>query len=137
MGEKKKQKVYLETSFVIYLTGRATTRELIASWQASSRQSRTRRARKRALLRDRKTPRRDNRTTLATATRRSATAGYPCGGSRPMGRGTCDEVVRLAETGGRAAKRSQESVRTRRAGARAEKSARQFATLLTEDQILV
>ena len=38
MGEEKKQKVYLETSFVSYLTGRATTREPIASWQAASRQ---------------------------------------------------------------------------------------------------
>ena len=47
----------------------------------------------------------------------------PCGGSRPMGRCACDEVVRLAEAEGRAAKRSQEPARTRRAGARAEKSA--------------
>ena len=31
-------KVYLETSFVSYLTGRPTTREPIASWQAASRQ---------------------------------------------------------------------------------------------------
>ncbi len=38
MSEKKRQKVYLETSFVSYLTGRATTREPIASWQAASRQ---------------------------------------------------------------------------------------------------
>ena len=38
MGEEKKQKVYLETSFVSYLTGRATTREPVASWQAASRQ---------------------------------------------------------------------------------------------------
>ena len=38
MSEKKRQKVYLETSFVSYLTGRATTREPIASWQAVSRQ---------------------------------------------------------------------------------------------------
>ena len=50
-----------------------------------------------------------------------------------MGRCACDEVVRLAEAEGRAAKRSQEPARTRRAGARAEKSAdlrkedRQFA----------
>ena len=29
MGEEKKQKVYLETAFVSYLTGRATTREPI------------------------------------------------------------------------------------------------------------
>ena len=34
----KRLKVYLETSFVSYLTGRPTTREPIASWQASSRQ---------------------------------------------------------------------------------------------------
>ena len=32
--EESKKKVYLETSFVSYLTGRATTREPIASWQA-------------------------------------------------------------------------------------------------------
>ena len=38
MGEMAKQKVYLETSFVSYLTGYATTREPIASWQAASRQ---------------------------------------------------------------------------------------------------
>ena len=38
MGSEKKQKVYLETSFVSYLAGRATTREPIASWQAASRQ---------------------------------------------------------------------------------------------------
>ena len=38
MSEKKRQKVYLKTSFVSYLTGRATTREPIASWQAASRQ---------------------------------------------------------------------------------------------------
>ena len=38
MSEKKRQKVYLETSFISYLTGRATTREPIASWQAASRQ---------------------------------------------------------------------------------------------------
>ena len=38
MGEEKKQKVYLETSFVSCLTGRATTRVPIASWQAASRQ---------------------------------------------------------------------------------------------------
>ena len=38
MSEKKRQKVYLETSFVSYLTGRATTREPVASWQAASRQ---------------------------------------------------------------------------------------------------
>lgn len=38
MGEEKKQKVYLETSFVSYLTGRATTREPVASRQAASRQ---------------------------------------------------------------------------------------------------
>ena len=37
MAEVKK-KVYLETSFVSYLTGRATTREPVASWQAASRQ---------------------------------------------------------------------------------------------------
>ena len=36
--EESKKKVYLETSFVSYLTGRATTREPIASWQAASRQ---------------------------------------------------------------------------------------------------
>ena len=35
---KKKLKVYCETSFVSYLTGRATTREPVASWQAASRQ---------------------------------------------------------------------------------------------------
>ncbi len=35
---KRKKKVYVETSFVSYLTGRATTREPIASWQAASRQ---------------------------------------------------------------------------------------------------
>ena len=35
---KPKQKVYLETSFVSYLTGRATTREPVASWQAAPRQ---------------------------------------------------------------------------------------------------
>ena len=35
---KQKLKVYLETSFVSYLTGRPTTREPIASWQAASRQ---------------------------------------------------------------------------------------------------
>ena len=34
----KRLKVYLETSFVSYLTGRPTTREPIASWQAMSRQ---------------------------------------------------------------------------------------------------
>ena len=34
----KRLKVYLETSFVSYLTGRPTMKELIASWQASSRQ---------------------------------------------------------------------------------------------------
>ena len=38
MGEEKKQKVYLETSFISYLTGRATPREPVASWQAASRQ---------------------------------------------------------------------------------------------------
>ena len=38
MNGEKKQKVYIETSFVSYLTGRATTREPIASWQAASRQ---------------------------------------------------------------------------------------------------
>lgn len=38
MSEEKKQKVYIETSFVSYLTGRATTREPVASWQAASRQ---------------------------------------------------------------------------------------------------
>lgn len=37
MGGEKKQKVYLATSFVSYLTGRATTREPVASWQATSR----------------------------------------------------------------------------------------------------
>ena len=31
-------KVYIETSFVSYLTGRPTTKEPIASWQAASRQ---------------------------------------------------------------------------------------------------
>ena len=36
--EEVKKKVYIETSFVSYLTGRATTREPIASWQAASRQ---------------------------------------------------------------------------------------------------
>lgn len=35
---KQKKKVYIETSFVSYLTGRATTREPVASWQAASRQ---------------------------------------------------------------------------------------------------
>ncbi|MBR6057293.1 MAG: type II toxin-antitoxin system VapC family toxin [Victivallales bacterium] len=38
MSEEKKLKVYLETSFVSYLTGRATTREPVALWQAASRQ---------------------------------------------------------------------------------------------------
>ena len=38
MDGEKKQKVYIETSFVSYLTGRATTREPIASWQTASRQ---------------------------------------------------------------------------------------------------
>ena len=38
MGEEKKQKVYIETTVVSYLTGRATTREPVASWQAASRQ---------------------------------------------------------------------------------------------------
>ena len=38
MDGEKKQKVYIETSFVSYLTGRATMREPIASWQAASRQ---------------------------------------------------------------------------------------------------
>ena len=38
MSNEKKLKVYIETSFVSYLTGRATTREPIASWQATSRQ---------------------------------------------------------------------------------------------------
>ena len=38
MGDENKLKVYLETSFVSYLTGRATTREPVASWQAASRQ---------------------------------------------------------------------------------------------------
>ena len=38
MKEQKRLKVYIETSFVSYLTGRATTREPIASWQAASRQ---------------------------------------------------------------------------------------------------
>lgn len=38
MSEKKRQKVYREKSFVSYLTGRATTREPIASWQVASRQ---------------------------------------------------------------------------------------------------
>lgn len=36
--EHKRLNVYIETSFVSYLTGRATTREPIASWQAASRQ---------------------------------------------------------------------------------------------------
>ena len=35
---KQKKKVYIETSFVSYLTGRATMREPVASWQAASRQ---------------------------------------------------------------------------------------------------
>ena len=35
---EQKLKVYLETSFVSYLTGRPTTREPVASWQAASRQ---------------------------------------------------------------------------------------------------
>ncbi len=35
---EQKLKVYLETSFVSYLTGRPTTREPVASWQAVSRQ---------------------------------------------------------------------------------------------------
>lgn len=34
----KRLKVYLETSFVSYLTGRPTTKEPIAAWQAASRQ---------------------------------------------------------------------------------------------------
>ena len=40
MAEESKQrkKVYVETSFVSYLIGRATTREPVASWQAASRQ---------------------------------------------------------------------------------------------------
>ncbi len=38
MDEEKKQKVYHETSFVSYLTERATMREPIVSWQAVSRQ---------------------------------------------------------------------------------------------------
>ena len=38
MEGENKLKVYLETSFVSYLTGRATTREPVASWQAASRQ---------------------------------------------------------------------------------------------------
>ena len=38
MGEEKKQKVYLETSFVSYLKGRAPMRESVASWQTASRQ---------------------------------------------------------------------------------------------------
>ena len=38
MDEEIKRKVYLETSFVSYLTGRATTREPTASWQSASRQ---------------------------------------------------------------------------------------------------
>lgn len=33
-----KMKIYLETSFISYLTGRPTTKEPIASWQAASRQ---------------------------------------------------------------------------------------------------
>ena len=41
--------------------------------------------------------------------------GYPCGGSRPIGRCACAEGVRLAETAGRAAKRAQGPTRTRRA----------------------
>ena len=39
----------------------------------------------------------------------------PCGGSRPMGRCARAEGVGLAEAAGRAAKRSQEPARTRRA----------------------
>jgi len=35
---KDRLKVYLETSFVSYLTGRPTTKEPIAAWQAASRQ---------------------------------------------------------------------------------------------------
>lgn len=35
---EQKLKVYLETSFVSYLTGRPTTRKPVASWQAASRQ---------------------------------------------------------------------------------------------------
>lgn len=35
---EQRLKVYLETSFVSYLTGRPTTREPVASWQAASRQ---------------------------------------------------------------------------------------------------
>lgn len=38
LSSSKKTLVYLETSFVSYLTGRATTREPVASWQAASRQ---------------------------------------------------------------------------------------------------
>ena len=38
MSEETKLKVYLETSFVSYLTGRPTTQEPIATWQAVSRQ---------------------------------------------------------------------------------------------------
>lgn len=34
----KRLKVYIETSFVSYLTGRPTTKEPIAAWQAASRQ---------------------------------------------------------------------------------------------------
>ena len=41
--------------------------------------------------------------------------GYPCGGSRPIGRCACAEGVRLVETAGRAAKRTQGPTRTRRA----------------------
>jgi len=35
---KERLKVYLENSYVSYLTGRPTTREPIAAWQAASRQ---------------------------------------------------------------------------------------------------
>ena len=38
MDDQKRLKVYLETSFVSYLTGRPTTKEPIAAWQAASRQ---------------------------------------------------------------------------------------------------
>lgn len=38
MSEETKLKVYLETSFVSYLTGRPTMQEPIATWQAVSRQ---------------------------------------------------------------------------------------------------
>ena len=38
MDDQKRLKVYLESSFVSYLTGRPTTKEPIAAWQAASRQ---------------------------------------------------------------------------------------------------